>query len=50
MANMPKADSDNDTKQNYIKVARIYDDGDIHSHYVNEVINEDNGIVPIDDT
>jgi hypothetical protein len=50
MANMPKADSDNDTRQNYIKVARIYDDGDIHSHYVNEVINEDNGIVPIDDT
>ena len=31
----------NDEGQNYIKVGNIYDDGDIHSHYVDEVIQED---------
>jgi hypothetical protein len=50
MANMSQTASDNDTRQNYMKVAQVYDDGDIHSHYVNEVIEEDSGIVPIDDT
>ncbi len=39
----------NDTRQNYMKVAHVYDDGDVHAHYVNEVIEEDSGIVPIDD-
>ena len=50
MANMSQTTSENDTGQNYMKVAQVYDDGDIHSHYVNEVIEEDSGIVPIDDT
>ena len=50
MANMSQTSPDNDTRQNYIKVAQVYDDGDIHSHYVNEVIQVDSGIVPIDDT
>ena len=49
MANMSQTNSDNDTRQNYMKVAQVYDDGDVHAHYVNEVIQEDSGIVPIDD-
>jgi hypothetical protein len=49
MANMSQTASDNDTRQNYMKVAQVYDDGDIHSHYINEVIQEDSGILPIDD-
>ena len=39
----------NDEGQNYIKVGDIYDDGDIHSHYVDEVIQEDSGLRPIDE-
>ena len=39
----------NDEGQNYIKVGNIYDDGDIHSHYVDEVIQEDSGLRPIDE-
>ena len=31
----------NDRGKNYIKIGEIYDDGDIHSHYVDEVIQED---------
>ena len=50
MANMSQTALEKDTRQNYMKVAQVYDDGDIHSHYVNEVIEEDSGIVPIDDT
>ena len=50
MANMSQTNSDNNnTRQNYMKVAQVYDDGDVHAHYVNEVIQEDSGIVPIDD-
>lgn len=50
IANMSQTSLDNDTRQNYLKVAQVYDDEDIHSQYVNEVIQEDSGIVPIDDT
>jgi hypothetical protein len=39
----------NDGGQNYIKVGEVYDDGDIHSQYVDEVIQEDSGIRPIDE-
>ena len=39
----------NDEGQNYIKVGDIYDDGDIHSHYVDEVIQEESGLRPIDE-
>lgn len=35
--------------QNYIKVGGIYDDGDIHSHYVDEIVQEDNGLRSIDE-
>ena len=38
-----------DKKQNYIKVGNIYDDGDIHSHYVNEIREEDEGLRSIDE-
>jgi hypothetical protein len=48
MANMLQTGSDNDSRQNYMKVAQVYDDGDIHAHYINEVIQEDKGILPID--
>jgi hypothetical protein len=33
-----------------MKLAQVYDDGDVHAHYVNEVIQEDSGIEPRDDT
>jgi hypothetical protein len=49
MASMSQTDTDHDTRQNYMKVAQLYDDGDMHAHYVNEVIQEDSGILPIDD-
>jgi|GEM_PF-812955 len=49
MASMSQTAPDNDMSQNYMKVAQVYDDGDIHAHYVNEVIQEDSGILPIDD-
>lgn len=38
-----------DKKQNYIKVGNIYDDGDIHSHYVNEIREEDEGLRSLDE-
>ena len=38
-----------DEKQNYVKVGNIYDDGDIHSHYVNEIREEDEGLRSIDE-
>ncbi len=50
MTTMSQTGSDNDSRQNYMKIAQIYDDGDIHAHYINEVIQEDKGILPIDDT
>ena len=37
-----------DEGQNYIKVGGIYDDGDIHSHYVDEIVHEDNGLRSLD--
>ncbi len=49
MASMSQTATDNDARQNYMKVAQLYDDGDRHAHYVNEVIQEDSGILPIDD-
>ncbi|MGE5634987.1 MAG: hypothetical protein ACM3VV_07115 [Deltaproteobacteria bacterium] len=45
---MLQTGSDNDSRQNYMKVAQVHDDGDIHAHYINEVIQEDKGILPID--
>jgi hypothetical protein len=49
MASMSQTATDNDARQNYMKVGQLYDDGDRHAHYVNEVIQEDSGILPIDD-
>ena len=49
MASMSQTAAGNDTRQNYIKVAQVYDDGDIHARYINEIIQEDSGILPIED-
>ena len=38
-----------DEKQNYVKVGNIYDDGDIHSHYVDAIREEDDGLRPLDE-
>lgn len=38
-----------DEGQNYIKVGGIYDDGNIHSHYVDEIVQEDNGLRSLDE-
>ena len=40
---------EDDEAQNYIKVGGIYDDGDIHSHYVDEIREEDDGLHPLDE-
>jgi hypothetical protein len=47
MASISK--SSNNSQEDYVKVAQVYDDGDIHAHYLKEVIQEDEGIRPIDD-
>ena len=39
---------DDDSQRNYLKAAQVYDDGDIHSHYMKEVRQEDQGIRSID--
>jgi hypothetical protein len=41
--------SSNNSQENYVKVAQAFDDGDIHAHYLKEIIEEDNGIRPVDD-
>jgi hypothetical protein len=38
-----------DLQEKYIKAAEAYDDGDIHAHYLKEVIQEDEGIRPVDE-
>jgi hypothetical protein len=38
-----------DTEESYIKAGEVYDDGDIHSHYLKEVKLEDQGVRPVDD-
>jgi hypothetical protein len=38
-----------DTEESYIKAGEVYDDGDIHSHYLKEVRLEDQGVRPVDD-
>ena len=43
------SETPDDAGQNYIKVGDIYDDGDIHTHYVDEVIQEDSGLRSIDE-
>jgi hypothetical protein len=35
-------------EKNYLKVGEVYDDGEIHSHYIKEIKQEDQGIRPID--
>jgi hypothetical protein len=40
--------SPDDLQRNYLKAAQVYDDGDIHAHYMKEVIQEDQGIRSID--
>ena len=37
-----------DSQNNYLKAAQVYDDGDIHSHYMKEARQEDQGISTID--
>jgi hypothetical protein len=36
-------------KAGYMKAGEVYDDGDIHSHYLKEVKMEDQGVRPVDD-
>jgi hypothetical protein len=35
--------------EGYMKIGEVYDDGDIHSHYIKEVRMEDQGVRPLDD-
>jgi hypothetical protein len=40
---------DDDLQRNYLKAAQVYDDGDIYSHYMKEVKQEDQGIHHIEE-
>jgi glycyl-tRNA synthetase (class II) len=37
----------NDVNPSYLKAGQVYDDGDTHSRYINEIIEEDEGRRPI---
>jgi hypothetical protein len=37
----------NGNDSSYLKAGQVYDDGDIHSRYVNEIIEEDEGRRPL---
>jgi hypothetical protein len=43
------SDSIGNTQDNYLKVGEVYDDGDIHSHYLKDVKLADQGLRPIDE-
>ena len=43
------SDPPGNTDEGYIKIGEVYDDGDIHSHYIKEVRLEDQGVRPLDD-
>ena len=43
------SDSPGNLQENYLKAGEVYDDGDIHSHYIKEIRQEDLGIRPMDD-
>ena len=40
------SESPDNSEQNYLKAGEVYNDGDIHSHYIHEVRQEDQGIRP----
>jgi hypothetical protein len=39
----------NTEDEGYMKIGEVYDDGDIHSHYIKEVRMEDQGVRPLDE-
>lgn len=43
------SDPTGNTDEGYMKIGEVYDDGDIHSHYIKEVRMEDQGVRPLDD-
>lgn len=43
------SDPAGNTDEGYLKIGEVYDDGDIHSHYIEEVRLEDQGVRPLDD-
>jgi hypothetical protein len=43
------SDSPGNSQENYLKAGEVYDDGDIHLHYIKEIRQEDLGIRPMDD-
>ena len=43
------SDSPGNLQENYLRAGEVYDDGDIHSHYIKEIRQEDLGIRPMDD-
>ena len=47
LASIP--DPAGNTDEGYMKIGEVYDDGDIHSHYIKEVRMEDQGVRPLDD-
>ncbi len=47
MAKLQQQQQPNDVSSSYLKAGQVYDDGDIHSKYVNEMIEEDEGRRPI---
>jgi hypothetical protein len=47
MAKLQSRQQSNDADSGYLKAGQVYDDGDIHSKYVNEMVEEDEGRRPM---
>jgi len=47
MAKLQSRQQSNDADSGYLKAGQVYDDGDIHSKYINEMVEEDEGRRPM---
>lgn len=45
---MAKLQNSNQKNSSYLKAGTVYDNGDIHAKYLNEVIDEDRGFRPVE--
>ena len=48
MSKLQQQQQSNNTNATYLKAGQVYDDGDIHVKYVKEVLEEDEGLRPIE--
>lgn len=48
MSKLQQQQQSNNTNATYLKAGQVYDDGDIHVKYIKEVLEEDEGLRPIE--